>query len=81
MFGLGISKLVVLAGIVVAIWYGFKIVGKLDKARRKQQREDRRRPRPGARPPDVEDTVLCPVCGAYVVARSAGPCERPDCPY
>jgi hypothetical protein len=31
------------------------------------------------RPRVVEDTVPCPVCGAYVAA-GAAKCGRPDCP-
>lgn len=85
MFGFGFSKLAVLIGIVIAVWYGFKIVGQLDQARKQSQAN--RPPRQtrgnggGGKAPEVEDTVQCPVCGAYVVAKSASPCERPDCPY
>ena len=82
MFGFGFSKLAVLIGIVVAVWYGFKLVGRLDQARKQQQRGTNPTHRDsGGKAPEVEDTVQCPVCKAYVVARSAGPCERPDCPY
>lgn len=81
MFGLGFSKLVVLIAIVVAVWYGFKYVGQLDRARKERQAGKPPRRTGGGKPPEVEDTVQCPVCGAYVVARTASPCERPDCPY
>lgn len=86
MFGFGFTKLVVLIGIVIAVWYGFKIVGQLDQARKQSQgrkppRQTRGSGGGAANAPEVEDTVQCPVCGAYVVARSASPCERPDCPY
>jgi len=83
MFGFGLTKLLVLAAIIAAVWYGFKFVGRLDEVRR--GRADRERPQRRAAGNDsaaeIEDTVQCPVCGAYVVARSASPCERPDCPY
>ncbi len=82
MFGFGFGKLAVLIGIVVAVWYGFKLVGRLDKARKQQQGGGNATRRDsGGKAPEVEDTVQCPVCNAYVVARSAGPCDRPDCPY
>jgi len=84
MFGFGFSKLAVLVGIVVAVWYGFKLVGRLDQARKQQQQQRGGNPGPRAgngAAPEVEDTVQCPVCKAYVVAKSAGPCDRPDCPY
>ena len=80
MLGFSLSKLAVLIGIVVAIWYGFKLVGRLDKARKQQGGGSPQR-REGGKATEVEDTVQCPVCKAYVVARSAGPCDRPDCPY
>ena len=82
MLGFSFSKLAVLIGIVVAVWYGFKLVGRLDKARKQQQGGGNPAQRGGGgKAPEVEDTVQCPVCNAYVVAKSAGPCDRPDCPY
>lgn len=83
MFGFGLTKLLVLVAIIAAVWYGFKFVGRLEEARRQQPAERGSGRRGAARDaaPEVEDTVQCPVCGAYVVAKSASPCERPDCPY
>lgn len=83
MFGFGFSKLAVLIGIVAAVWYGFKLVGQLDKARKQAQasKPPRQSGSGGGKAPEVEDTVQCPTCGAYVVAKTASPCERPDCPY
>ncbi len=81
MFGFGFSKLLVLVIIVLAVWYGFKYVGQLDRARKEKQAGNPRRQAGGGKTPEIEDTEQCPVCGAYVVARSASPCERPDCPY
>lgn len=34
MFGFTIQKLLVLASIIGAVWYGFKLVGRMDQARR-----------------------------------------------
>ncbi|MDH5410376.1 MAG: hypothetical protein OEY16_03225 [Alphaproteobacteria bacterium] len=83
MFGFGFSKLAVLVGIVAAVWYGFKLVGQMEKARKQSQgKKPSHQARDGGKnPPEVEDTVQCPTCGAYVVAKAASPCERPDCPY
>lgn len=91
MFGFGFTKLVVLIGIVAAVWYGFKVVGQLDKARKQAQANQPPRQsgrgggnggdNGGGKAPEVEETVQCPTCGAYVVAKSSSPCERPDCPY
>ena len=81
MFGFGFSKLAVLIGIVVAVWYGFKFIGQLDRARKQARANKPPRRSGGGNTPEVEDTVQCPTCGAYVVAKAASPCERPDCPY
>lgn len=82
MFGFGITKLLVLAAIVAAVWYGFKWVGRLDAARKNRPGGHDRVNRGGHNAPaDVEDTVQCPVCNAYVMAKSTSPCDRPDCPY
>ncbi|WP_119169082.1 hypothetical protein [Algihabitans albus] len=34
MFGFSVTKLLVLAGVILAVWYGFKLVGRLDSARK-----------------------------------------------
>jgi uncharacterized protein len=86
-----IQKLAVFALIAAAIWLGFRLVGKLDKRRR----EDERAARPARRgglfrrsgpPADAGtaaevDMVACKVCGDYVPARGAKSCGRPDCPF
>ena len=80
MFGFGITKLLVLAAIVGAVWYGFKMIGRMDAARKNKSGGRVNRGGQSA-PVDVEDTVQCPTCGAYVVANATSPCDRPDCPY
>jgi len=79
MLGFSFTKLVVLIAIVVAIWYGFKFIGRLDKRRREQLAEAKRTA--AADPPSGGDMVKCRVCGAYVLARGALDCGRPTCPY
>lgn len=88
MFGLpSLTKLLVLAGIILAVWYGFKFIGKLDAARKlqaKQQARGRKTDVKGApreAVPDAEEMVACPACRAYVPAASPSNCGRPDCPY
>ena len=84
MFGIpSFGKLAVLVAIVLAVWYGFKFIGRLDQARKAQAKGQpkKRAESRSAKSAQVEDTVECPVCGAYVVARNATPCERSDCPY
>lgn len=93
MFGFSLQKLLVLVAIIVAVWYGFKWVGRLQEARDAEAaprtrtggfrwpRSMRRRAREGEGRAEVEDTVQCPVCQAYVPARAAAGCGRADCPY
>lgn len=91
MFGLpSIQKLLLLALIVAAVWYGFKAFGRVKESREQQDSKQRRTPRKQSarsRPAraedviDAEDMVPCPKCGAYVTAKGAGNCGKPGCPY
>jgi uncharacterized protein len=90
MFGFSLQKLLVLAAIVGAVWYGFKLVSRLQAARKLEQAARAGKPRPTARrgaasarsPAEgTEDMVQCPVCQIFVAARAAGNCGRADCPY
>jgi hypothetical protein len=85
-----LPKLIVLIGIITAIWYGFRLVGALDRARRQAERMARQAPGQAPRQTsrqrradvaNVEDTVKCRVCGAYVPARQPSRCNRSDCPF
>jgi len=91
MFGFSLQKLVVLVAIVVAIWYGFKLLTRLQEAR-KADAALRQTPGSRARGPrsgsasgggrgHAEDMVQCPTCQAFVPARGAKTCGRADCPY
>lgn len=90
MFGFSLGKLLVLAAIIGAVWYGFKYLSRLQYQR--EARADardrvtrRRRGEPpssaGAQAAASEDMAQCPACKAYVPAKGAGNCGRPDCPY
>ena len=91
MFGIpSLQKLLVLAAVIAAVWYGFKFVGRLQDARAAEQKlraggtrrpkaRWRRSEQPAA--PEAEDMVECPVCQAYVPAHGASRCERAGCPY
>jgi uncharacterized protein len=83
MFGTpSLSKLLLLLAIILIVWYGFRLIGRLDTARREEARLGRRnRRRPAAAAPQVEETIRCPRCGAYVPARRPTGCGRADCPY
>jgi hypothetical protein len=86
MFGLfNIDKILVLAIILVIVWQGFKLVGRLDLARRGARRDagptpGRPRAAGGAVQP-IEDMVKCPSCGDYVPKGHATACQRASCPY
>ena len=86
MFALSFSKLVVLIGIIVAVVYGSKLLSRfqeLREAEARRRREDARTSAGGgpgtAR--QIEETVKCRVCGAYVPAQGATSCGQPGCPY
>ncbi|HEX9808803.1 MAG TPA: hypothetical protein VGC25_04275 [Alphaproteobacteria bacterium] len=75
MFGMSLSKLLVLAAIVLAVWYGFKWIQRLNRG--KEQRVAHKREA------DAEGTELiaCEGCGAYT-PRTIAQCPegRDDCP-
>lgn len=91
MFGLpSFTKLLVLAAVLAAVWYGFKFVGRLDKQRKDEARLRESPPKsagaaaaqqPAKADAASEDMKQCKVCGAYVAASGATNCGRPDCPY
>ncbi len=57
MFGFSLAKLLVLAAIIAAVWYGFKIIGRRGQASRVADDE------PEAGRISAEDTVECARCG------------------
>ncbi len=94
MLGFSIQKLLVLAAIVLAVWYGFKFVGRMQQVRDAEAKAARGAKRglgdqvrdwvagrTSGADGEAEDMVKCPKCGAYVAARGASSCGRSDCPY
>ena len=85
MFGFSLAKILVLASIVLAVWFGFKYYARLEARRadaqlrgkpRRAQRGTKRR-----RVEEPETMVQCTVCKVYQPAGEAGRCDRKDCPY
>jgi hypothetical protein len=76
MFGLGFGKLLLLVAIVVAVWYAFTMVGRLDRRRKRKIAENREKASDS-----IDKMEKCPVCGTYVVAERAANCGRRGCPY
>jgi len=70
-------KILVLAAIVTAVWYGFKMMTRINEDR-KDRVEDRKK---SSGSPATEDMIACPECGTFVPANSAAKCERANCPY
>jgi hypothetical protein len=85
MFGMSIGKLLVLAALILVVWYGFKYAARVEAVRQKLRAEALARrtggggARSSARP--VEDLVKCQRCGAFVAAQGAANCCKPGCPW
>jgi uncharacterized protein len=71
-----LSKLIILALAIGAIWYGFKLFTRIDQQRRQKVAQERKDAVSG-----VAETVQCPVCGTYVAAIGAADCGKSACPY
>jgi hypothetical protein len=79
MLGFSFTKIIVLAAIVAAVWYGFKFVSRLEQRRKEELAESRK-----AEPADMKDVgemIKCPKCDAFVAANGAMNCGRSKCPY
>lgn len=76
MLGLSFAKLLVLVLIIVGVWYGFRVFGRLE--RRRQNREVGRGTAGRGAPVKMEQ---CPVCNTYVAPDTVGACGRSACPY
>ena len=82
MFGFGLSKLIVLALIIGAVWYGFKFFGRLDNVRDKVEKTARKAAeRVAGEPAATQDMERCETCGDFVAQGGATACGRAACPY
>lgn len=73
MLGISLWKVVVLAAALAAVWYGFRLVGRLQRTHRAPVGRDAR--------DTVAEMQACRACGTYVVAAASRGCGRGDCPY
>ena len=82
MFGLpSPTKLLVLVAIISAIWFGFRLLGQIDRSRRDAaRREKEQRPMQPKQTRAVADMVKCKVCGTFTAAGSKS-CGKPGCPF
>ena len=91
-----LPKLILLIGIIVVVWYVFRFLGQVDRARQQAAREAakaaaarghrRAAERQAGRESrsgvaQVEDMVKCRTCGAYVPVRNPSRCGRNDCHF
>ena len=80
MFGLSLSKLIVLIAVFVVVWYGLNWVKRLNGLRRRREEAERRLQ--ARRDADrTEEMVRCAFCDTFVSACGARHCGRPRCPY
>ena len=76
MFGLpSIPKLVVLAAVILIVWYGFKLLSRAGSGSSARGSVDKT-----GNDGSIE-TTTCRVCGAYVPETGTTSCGRDDCPY
>jgi hypothetical protein len=96
MFGLSFTKLLMLAILILIVWYGFKYAARIEAVKQNLRAEalrhrqggngggngggDMRRERTPAARP-VEDLVKCQRCGSFVAAQGAANCGKPQCPW
>lgn len=84
---ISLTKLITLIGLLFIVWYGFRLLGRIQRHRQESLRRngggERDRParKGGGRPEpaDTQDMAKCTVCGVYVAA-GAGKCGTPGCP-
>ena len=75
MFGFSLSKLLVLAALIAAVWYGFRWI------QRRQQLQQSADPDKVERDAESsQDLVPCSQCGVFVPASGKRSCDRADCP-
>ena len=81
---MGIPKLLTLALLVLAVWFAWRWVQRVNAIRSamaRREAEIRSASRHGGGGvPAAEDMVKCRSCGVYV-SPAAGACGRPDCPF
>lgn len=67
-----IMKWLVLALIVVGVWYGFKAISRRNMAKTAEDRRERT--------DSVEEMTPCATCGTYVTPEQKN-CGKDGCPY
>lgn len=87
MLGFSLQKLIVLALVIGAVWYGFKYLGRLQRVDRGERKAGERtmgerirkaaRERSGVTDAEVvEDTEKCRRCGTFIPVGTECSCKR-----
>lgn len=79
---LGLFRLIELALFAAAMWYGLKLVRRLNAAERALRRRatsDAEARSAGSA--SAQDLVACPQCGTYMSPDASKSCGRARCPY
>ncbi len=76
MFGFSLSKLLVLAALIAAVWYGFRWIQRRQLLQQSAENDKVERDAD----PSSEDLVACSQCGVFVPAHGKRSCDRADCP-
>jgi len=90
MFGFGLQKLLVLAMLIGAVWYGFKYFSRFYESRKKVEKVPRKAAQKAAGKaaepapedePVAQDMERCETCGDFVAVDGVTACGREACPY
>lgn len=76
MLGFSLSKLLVLAALIAAVWYGFRWLQRRQQIQQSAERDKVERDAGSS----SEDLVPCSQCGVFVPAAGKRSCGRADCP-
>ena len=74
MFGISLSKILLTGAVILAVWYGFKYLGRLGGRISGSDGDN------DGTAATVEDLRRCDVCGTFVAPDATPICDRDDCP-
>jgi len=79
MLGLSLPKILFTILVVVAVWYGFKWVNRLQDQRGRKKSVSPKHAK--AQDTDYEDLTACKTCGDFGLAVGRPACGRVGCPF
>jgi len=83
MFGFSPTKILFTVILIAAVWYGFKIIGRIGAGKGAADEQVTKKDASAQEKKDAsaQDMKKCSVCDAYVSAAAPANCGREDCPY